>query len=363
MDMKPYIKKIVLLLLITGAAFFIGRTNAFLYEDTIGKVISIDTKLDTKKMENSHSNEKMYVQTIRLKILNGDRLGEVVETTNNFTETTASSEHYRLFDQVFVELVSKDKTYITGVKRDWVLLTCLAVFITLAVLIGKKKGTMALLSIAFNVMIVLVALPYIIKHNHWLIISILCATLFSITSFLCIHGFNKISLSGLLGTAVSTLVSVGIAVLTISCIHQNTLDYDQMEYLTTIPAERIFMMEIIIGGLGAIIDIANTMNTVVREFCLQNADLSPKELWQAGMDAGKDVMGTMANVLFFVFLAGSIPQFVLWVSNQVGVGEVLKYLLSLELARALIGGISVVLSIPISLYIAIAVQKGAYKWQ
>ena len=136
-----------------------------------------------------------------------------------------------------------------------------------------------------------------------------------------------------------------------------------MEYLTTIPAERIFMMEIIIGGLGAIIDIANTMNTVIRELCLQNKALSPKELSRAGMDAGKDIMGTMTNVLFFVFLAGSIPQFVLWLSNQVTVGEVLKYLLSLELARALIGGISVILSIPISRYVAIVMQKGEYKWQ
>ncbi len=363
MNIKPYIKRLILLLLVTGSALCIGRSNAFFYQNTVGKIISIDTSLDQDTMDHCTSPEKIFVQHIKIKLLNGERKGEVVDTLNHYSETSANNERYQLFDQVFVDLVNQNKTYITGAKRDWILLTCLAVFITLTILIGKRKGAMALLSIALNVIIVLIALPYMIKHNHWLVISIVCATLFSVTSFLCIHGWSKISFSGLLGTASSTLISVGIASITIACIHHNTLDYDQMEYLTTIPAEQVFMMEIIIGGLGAIIDIANTMNTVVRELCLQNTSLTPRELWKSGMDAGKDVMGTMTNVLFFVFLAGSIPQFVLWISNQVSVGEVLKYLLSLELARALIGGISVVLSIPISLYIAIAVQKGEYKWQ
>ncbi len=362
MNLRPYIKQSLLVLIIAIVAILIGRNNAMFYKSTVAKIVDIQTTKDTKQMEASYTSEIFYIQSIKLKIQNGENKGDIVETVNNFDETTASTEHYHLFDQVFIDRGYQDKIYITGVKRDWVLFTCLSIFITLAILIGKRKGGMAILSIVLNILIVMVALPFLLKHNYWLPITILCALLFSVTSFLCIHGISKQCIAGLLGTVASSLVSVGIGAIVIVSIHQNGLDYDQMEYLTTITAERIFIMEIIIGGLGAIIDIANTMNTVVRELCLQNDTLTPKELWRAGMDAGKDIMGTMTNVLFFVFLAGSIPQFVLWISNNVGIGEVLKYLLSLELSRALIGGISVVLSIPISLYIAIVLQKGVVKW-
>lgn len=356
------LKLLSISLLLTLLALVIGRNNANWYQATIGQIVSIDTQLDTEKMETSYTKDNLYIQTIRIRLLNGSDKGQFLDVINRYSETTAIEEHYRIFDQVFVEIVSSGRVYITGVKRDWILFMCTAAFLSLAILIGKRKGTMALLSIGINLLITVLTIPLLTKRESPLAIMVVCSMVFTIVSFLSIHGWQKQSLAGLLSTAACLLVSVAIASIVLKSIHYNTLDYDQMEYLTYLSAELIFMMEVILGGLGAIIDIANTMNTSIRELCVQNENITPKELWTSGMAIGRDIMGTMTNVLFFVFLSGSIPATVLWICNQVTVGEVLQHFLSLEIARALTGGISVVLSIPISLYIAIAIQKGAVKW-
>lgn len=64
-------------------------------------------------------------------------------------------------------------------------------------------------------------------------------------------------------------------------------------------------------------------------------------------------MGTMTNILFFAYISGSIPMLLLFLKNASLWGFTLSMNLSLELARALAGGIGIVLAIPIGLYISI----------
>ena len=71
------------------------------------------------------------------------------------------------------------------------------------------------------------------------------------------------------------------------------------------------------------------------------------------MEIGKDIMGTMTNILFFAYISGSIPMLILYFKNASPLGYTLSMNLSLEVARALAGGIGIVLTIPIGLYITI----------
>ncbi|MDF2989087.1 MAG: YibE/F family protein, partial [Eubacterium sp.] len=78
-----------------------------------------------------------------------------------------------------------------------------------------------------------------------------------------------------------------------------------------------------------------------------------KLLVRSGKEIGKDIMGTMANILVFAYISGSIPMIVLWLKNGYSTFNILSYNLSLEIIRALTGSIGIVVSIPITLYISI----------
>lgn len=100
-------------------------------------------------------------------------------------------------------------------------------------------------------------------------------------------------------------------------------------------------------------DVAITMSSSIFELYEKNNDISVKALKTSGLDIGKDIMGTMTNILFFAYISGSIPVLILYLKNATPLSYALSINLSLELARALAGGIGIVLAIPIGLYTSI----------
>src|SRR5699024_6468244 len=79
--------------------------------------------------------------------------------------------------------------------------------------------------------------------------------------------------------------------------------------------------------------------------------ISIKDLTASGYDIGRDIMGTMTNILLFAYISGSIPILIVYFNNHSPLGFSLSINLSLEIARALAGGIGIVLTIPIGLYV------------
>lgn len=100
-------------------------------------------------------------------------------------------------------------------------------------------------------------------------------------------------------------------------------------------------------------DVAITMFSSIFELYEKDNNIRDQALKTSGLDIGKDIMGTMTSILFFVYISGSLPMLILYLKNAAPLGFTLSLNLSLEIARALAGGIGIVLTIPIGLYTAI----------
>src|SRR5690625_4435123 len=109
----------------------------------------------------------------------------------------------------------------------------------------------------------------------------------------------------------------------------------------------------LIGSLGAVMDVAITMSASIFELYEKNNYISINKLKSSAFDIGKDIMGTMTNILFFAYISGAMPMLLLYMKNYSDFRFTLSMNLSLELARALAGGIGIVLTIPIGLYVSI----------
>ena len=86
--------------------------------------------------------------------------------------------------------------------------------------------------------------------------------------------------------------------------------YETMSFLTIQPTQ-IFLASVLIGSLGAVMDVAITLTSSLYEIKAQHPEISLKQLRQSGTNIGKDIMGTMTNILFFAYLSGSIPMIIL----------------------------------------------------
>ena len=176
--------------------------------------------------------------------------------------------------------------------------------------------------------------------------------LFTVISLLLVNGFNEKTYAAIVATLLGTFISLLIAYLVIWITSENGLRYEEMRFLTS-PYEMVFMAGLFIGSLGAVMDVAITMSSSIFGLYEKDNNISIKALKNSGLEIGKDIMGTMTNILFFAYISGSIPMLILYLKNASPLSFTLSMNLSLELARALAGGIGIVLAIPIGLYTSI----------
>src|SRR5699024_92407 len=108
-----------------------------------------------------------------------------------------------------------------------------------------------------------------------------------------------------------------------------------------------------IGSLGAVMDVAITMAASMFELYEKDHTISTRALKKSGLDIGTDIMVTITNILFFAYVSDSIPMLLLYFKSYLDLDFTLSMNLSLEIARALAGGIGIVLTIPIGLYVSI----------
>ena len=75
---------------------------------------------------------------------------------------------------------------------------------------------------------------------------------------------------------------------------------------------------------------------------------------------GHDIMGTMINIMLFTYISGSIPLIILKMKSDVRLHTIILLHMPMEVYRFLIGSIGILLTIPISLFVSVALFK---KWR
>lgn len=358
-----FILFIILLIILIGAAIFSNNNESY-YKKTIAKVISINEINSTAPGINA-DKESIKQQTATAVILNGADKGKKVTFKNTVSYSQVNEINVQVNDEVFISVQKNPQGKIQSVslldiKRDKYISYITIIFVALMLLIGGSKGFRSLASVAINIVIFLVVVDLFLKGWNVIIISIIASLFFIVLSIFTVCGVNQKTYSAIIGTALGTLISMIIAVSVILLCHWNGVHFEEMEFLTH-PPEKIFMLEILVGTLGAIMDIAISISSSISEIYTSNPDIEKKNLIKSGMEIGKDIMGTMANTLVFAFISGGIPTLILCLRNGFSITYVISINLSLEFVRALTGSIGIVLSIPITIYTSVLLIENSRK--
>jgi uncharacterized membrane protein len=348
-----------LAILFVASIIFVNHNYSF-YDRPIAKVIKTELE-DTTKVTDLHNNEdRLYNQHIIAELKNGENKGELIHLTNEYSSSGAYDQEYQIGNEVFVLIdpSTDEDTVLTGsiknVKRDKYVLFIAWIFIFSLLIVGKKQGLFSIISLAVNAILLSYALDAYLNTGaiSLLVASSISAILFTVISLLLVNGFNEKTYAAIVATLLATFVSLIITYAVMRLTAEEGLRYEEMQFLTR-PHQTVFMAGVLIGSLGAVMDVAITMSSSIFGLYEKNNNISIKSLKASGMEIGKDVMGTMTNILFFAYISGSIPMLILYMKNGSPLGYTLSMNLSLELARALAGGIGIVLTIPIGLYISI----------
>lgn len=347
----------VLVLCIASIIFV--EHNHFLYERPIAQVI--ETKIvSTEPVIDGHENEdELSIQHIKAILKNGKNKGEIIHLKNEYSQSGAYDQAYTNGNNLFV-ILDKEQTednlvgFVQDVKRDTYLIYVLWIFIFTLLLIGKKQGFYSIVSLALNAFLLAYALDIYVKHPKISLLLIIAVTvvLFTITSLLLVNGRNEKSYAAIIVTLLGTFSALFITYIVMVLTNEQGLRYEAMDFLTR-PYQLVFMAGLFVGSLGAVMDVAITMSSSIFELYEKDINIKNSALKASALEVGKDIMGTMTSILFFAYVSGSMPMLILYLKNGTALNFALSLNLSLELARALAGGIGIVLAIPFGLYVSL----------
>ncbi len=359
-DNKIYVITFIALLIIGIGAIIFAYNNHFLYQKTIIRITETKEEyLDTETINFGYHDE-VYEQTITGKILNGGHKGEIVTITNEYHQGEAYDQKYHKGDELIVSLNERDEkivnTHIENYKRDKYIVILVVMLVLTIYLVGRIKGLMSIVSVILNITIFVLLVKMNTKGISLPVLSYIGAIIFSILCLMLVSGPNKKTLAAILSSIAGVSITLLISYIVIKITKYQGVRFEQLDLLTR-PYEGIFISEIILGGLGAIMDISITMASSLNELIDKDNRIKIKALIKSGREIGKDVMSTMINVLFFTYICSSLANLAIYFRNGIRLNELLSQYISLEMTRALTGAIGIVITIPISIAISLLLYK------
>jgi len=312
----------------------------------------------------------MQEQLVKVEVLEGKFQGQVLLARNSLSGSAGIDIIVDKGDRVVLyitELLSQDdeqyeiaEIYVVEKDRSGAQMILLGIFMGLLVLIGGIQGIKALVGLGFTGLgIFLVLLPALAEGRSPLLVTLPLLVAVTLLTMLVVAGFSRKALAATLGTAGGLLVAGLMAVLVGGDIASlqglGTEEERMLLYIenVSINTRGILFAGILLGALGAIMDVAMSVASAIEEVKKANPDLTPAQLTRAGMQVGRDVMGTMANTLILAYAGGALPFLLLYVSyHSPAVYWLNTEFITSEVLRAVAGSVGLVVSVPITAVLA-----------
>ncbi|NLY86751.1 MAG: YibE/F family protein [Tissierellia bacterium] len=325
-------------------------------ESTVEKGIVLEA-------EEPHGEEGLYegikVQRLKVKISSGKYKNQVLDIENHLSDNPAYDILPKKGDKVVVMIEEIDgdlEAYVTDFQRSNYILYLAIFFVLIILLIGKIKGLKAIVSLVLTILAILyILLPQILKGVDPMLVSILIAVGVTVITILLVSGFNYKSLTAILGTSIGVIIAGLIAYYMGHKAHLTGLSSEEATMLIYIPQniefnfKNLLFSGIILGALGAVMDVGMSIASSIEEIHLANPNLSTKELFKSGMNVGKDIMGTMTNTLILAYTGSSIPLLLLFMAYNISLVEIMNLdIIATEAVRSLAGSIGLALTIPVT---------------
>lgn len=348
---------LITVVLFTAFLYAVAHDYRF-YHSTVAEVSKVSERY-LKSEKGPHGEvEKYYVQKITLIIKNGTEKGSAAKTENTYSSSCVNSEKYQAGDNVFIT-VKNDSGNLTaeirGVKRDTYIAFVAGLFLIGMVFISGKQGLLTIASFCINIGIFIFAIILYLKGKNFIELCLAMIFIFTLMTLFLSGGFSRKTF----GALISTFITLGLTFLIYKCVITfiEKPPYHLMDYIF-VPRDldSIFLAGILIGCLGAVMDVAVTVHSAVNELLRTSGNITNKELIHSIREIAYDVMGTMINVLLFSYISGSLPMIVLKVLNGYSLYSLVRFNIIFELVRFLVGSIGIVLAIPISGVVSVLIS-------
>lgn len=357
---------IIMLITIIAAGFF----NQYLAKD-YSRVNNDSTDFVSGKIVEITSSNLEYDQVFKInlgkqvvvvEILEGKSAGKRVEIDNYLT--AAHNVEVAIGSKVIISADEPDgiDSYYTVYNFDrglgMIIFTCVLLLVIIA--IGRGKGVKAILGLAYTLyLVIFLLLPTVFSGYSPVLMSIICVALSTIVTLMLLNGASKKTYSAIVATVLGVVLSAGGFYLMSLVLKVNGFSVDEAESLvlinqaTGLSIKDILFAGILISSLGAIMDVGMSIVSALSELFHHQPNLTQKQIFDSGIEIGKDMIGTMTNTLILAFTGSAFVSLLVLFSYNVDIKQLLSSnYIAIEFAQGIAGTLGIVLTVPIASFIS-----------
>lgn len=307
--------------------------------------------------------QKRITQQLEVKVIGKGPFKDKTYSTLNTLAGRAKDMLLKVGDTVLLDVVKekvsgKVETMVVDYYRAPVMWIMIIAFLIALIAFGGRKGVAAVVGLCTTfAMIFFVFIPYIMKGGNPMWLAIGSSILITFLVHLFVGGISPKSISSTAGTAGGMLVAGLFASIASGFAHLKGLSSEDAVNLflknPNLDFHGIFLAGIVIGSLGAVMDIGISISSAISEVKAHAPNATFKQLFDAGMNIGKDTIGTMSNTLVLAYAGSALPLMIFIMMNADNVGMAIGYdFIADEILKSIAGAFGLLVTIPITAYIS-----------
>lgn len=241
-------------------------------------------------------------------------------------------------------------------------------FVLMAVL-GGERGVKSFFTLIINFVVLFILVILMHFNMDPIKVTVIGCIIISYITLFYINGFNAKTVSALISVTLVVLLTMLLTYKLGNDAKIQGFGNEQVEGLELISGSiklnfaKIFICQVLIGLLGAIIDVAISISSSMNEIYKSDVSVTENDLFKSGMNIGKDVLGTMTNTLLFAFVSGFMTFLIFFHNANYPIVEIINTkVFCSEVFQIVCSGIGIILIIPITAFVTSKVLHSKFNF-
>jgi uncharacterized membrane protein len=248
-------------------------------------------------------------------------------------------------------------------ERSTPLIVLSVIFAVAVVVVARWRGFASLVGLVFaGFILVKFMFPALISGTNPLVVGLVGSSAIMFVVLYAAHGFSTRTTTALLGTLFGLILTAVLGWAASRWAHLTGVTSDD-DYLLAGAAPdlrltSVVICGIIVAGLGVLNDVTITQASAVWE--LADSDPRRKNLFSSAMRIGRDHIASTVYTIAFATAGAALPVLLLIaIYNRPLLQVVQTEQFAGEVIRALVGSIGLVLAVPLTTAIGVAVVRAS----
>ncbi|MBE6771440.1 MAG: YibE/F family protein [Ruminococcaceae bacterium] len=357
-------------LLILFAYLYVGDGGSIFKGTMEGETLKCKVIRVNDVLTDNVSGESEFVTVLfKAQVRNGELRGKTIDVVQEIDKSYVfCPKQVEQGDDILVEGYTQNgerQFYFGDYVRVTPLIWLLIVFCALIIVFSKMQGLKTVISLALTCLSVFVVLiPAILNGHNIYFWSVAVCVYITVMTLSIVSGFTIKSLCAGIGCVCGVICSGLIVLIMDKFLNMTGMLEEESVYLlqlypdNPINLKAIIFAMIIVGAVGAVMDVAMSISSSLYELRIKSPAISSKELMKSGFVIGRDMMGTMANTLVLAYIGSSLTCVLLLVAYNANIEQVInKEMIVAEILQALAGSLGILLTLPLTSAVCSVIYK------